>query len=77
MDNTTFEQRMVLLGKRVNEVRQYKNITINELSKKSGLSTRYIKKIENGQALNINIRHVYLLYKSLELVSIYDLLYFY
>lgn len=77
MQNTTFEQRMVLLGNRLKEIRQQKNITINELSKKSGLSARYIKKIENGQAFNINIRHVYLLYTSLELVSIYDLLYFY
>ena len=77
MQNTTFEQRMVLLGNRLKEMRQQKHITINELSKKSGLSARYIKKIENGQAFNINIRHVYLLYTSLELVSIYDLLYFY
>lgn len=77
MQNTTFEQRMGLLGNRLKEIRQQKNITINELSKKSGLSARYIKKIENGQAFNINIRHVYLLYTSLELVSIYDLLYFY
>ncbi len=77
MQNTTFEQRMVLLGNRLKEIRQQKNMTINELSQRSGLSTSYIKKIEYGQAFNINIKHVYQLYKSLNLASIYDLLYFY
>ena len=47
-----FEQRLVLRGNRVKELRQQKKLTRQELSVKSGISSKYLKIIEDGQAKN-------------------------
>lgn len=72
-----FNQRLVLLGKRVKEIRVQKCMTIKELSEKSGISTKYITKIENGQAIGITTKHLDRLCKGLNLSSINEILYFY
>lgn len=72
-----FEQRLVLLGNRVKELRQQKKLTRQELSVKSGISSKYLKIIEDGQAKGITTNHLDRLCKGLNLSSLNDLLYFY
>lgn len=52
-------------------------MTIKELSEKSGISTKYITKIENGKAICITTKHLDSLCKGLNLSSINEILYFY
>lgn len=60
---------------RVKQIRKEKNMSLNQLSKKSGISTTHINDIENNlkspsllvavllaKALNINITELYKLY---------------
>lgn len=77
MKNTTFEQRLVLLGNRVKELRLQRNLTIEQLSEKSGINIKYLKRIENGQAVGINTLHLDRLCFGLNLSSVNDILYFY
>lgn len=77
MQNITFEQRLVLLGNRIKELRQQKNLTIRQLSQKSGINSKYLKIIENGQAFGVTTNHLDRLCKGLNLSSINDILYFY
>lgn len=72
-----FNQKLVLLGKRVKELRLQKCMTIKELSEKSRISTKYITKIENGQAIGITTKHLDRLCKGFNLSSINEILYFY
>lgn len=77
LDTTTFEQKLILLGNRVKELRQQRNLTIRQLSEKSGITEKYLKRIESGKAFGINTRHLDRLCKGLNLSSINDILYFY
>lgn len=77
MQNTTFEQRLVLLGNRMKELRLQRNMTIEQLSKKTGINTKYLKRIENGQAFGITTKHLDRLCKGLNLSTVNNLLYFY
>lgn len=72
-----FEQRLVLLGNRVKELRQQKKLSRQELSVKSGINSKYLKIIEDGQAKGITTNHLDRLCKGLNLSSLNDLLYFY
>lgn len=72
-----FKQILILVGNKVKELRQKRNMTIKELSEKSGISQKYLKKIENGQAIGITTKHIDRLCRSLDLSSINDILYFY
>lgn len=53
-----FEQRLVLLGNRVKELRQQKKLSRQELSVKSGINSKYLKIIEDGQAKGITTNHL-------------------
>ena len=77
MQKTTFEQRLVLIGNRVKELSLQQNLTIKQLSEKSDISIKYLKRIENGQAVGINTYHLDRLCFSLNLSSVNDILYFY
>ena len=77
MQNTTFEQRLVLLGNRVKELRIQQNMTVKQLSEKAGINTKYLERIENGQAVCINIKHLNRLCLGLNISSVNDILYFY
>lgn len=77
MQNTRFEQQLVLIGNRVKELRLQRNLTIEQLSEKSGIKTKYLKRIENGQAAGINTCHLDRLCFGLSLSSVNDILYFY
>lgn len=77
MLTTTFEQRILLIGNKVRELREERKMTIKELSQKSGISIKYLQKIENGQAAGINTIHFNRLCKDLNLSSVNEILYFY
>lgn len=77
MQKTTFEQRLVLIGNKVKELRLQRNLTIEQLSEKSGINTKYLRKIEDGKAICITTKHLYHLKKALNLSSVNDILYFY
>lgn len=41
------------LGIRIKEFRENRNLTIKELSQKTGIRTEYLRKIESGKAFGI------------------------
>lgn len=46
------------LGKNIQIKRTEKNITLKELSKKTGIHEQYLKKIEKGEAIGITTKHL-------------------
>lgn len=72
-----FSQTLILLGKRIKELRLEQNMSIKDLSIKSKISTTYLRKIESGKAVGINTSNLYRLYKCFKLKSLKDLLNFY
>lgn len=46
------------VGKQIFNLRKMKNITIIELSNKTGIRKEYLLKIEQGNALNVRISHL-------------------
>ena len=47
-----------ILGKNIKEQREKRKITLNELSNKTSISIKYLKKIELGTAAGIRISHI-------------------
>lgn len=47
-----------LLGKNIKELREKYNLSLNELSIKSGIRKRYLQKIESGTAYGFKISHL-------------------
>lgn len=72
-----FKKNLTMLGKRITELRQQNNISMLELSLKSKISVSYLKKIESGNATGINTKHLYRLYKNLNVKSFKEFLNFY
>jgi len=54
-----YEERLKKLGQNIRIAREERNITIKELSEKTGIRTEYLKKIENGEAVRIKIFKLY------------------
>ena len=47
------------LGNNIQKLRKKRNISINELSEKTGIRAEYLKKIENGKAYRVTLnRHL-------------------
>ena len=44
---------LVLLGLHIKNLREERNLSINELAKKAGLRAQYLKKIEQGTAYGV------------------------
>ncbi len=51
-----YKKKFLLLGKRIKELRESQNLSQKEFSEKSGLSIKYIKKIESGLAYGIGFQ---------------------
>ena len=49
------------LGSNVQKIRQSKNISIKELSEKTGIREKYLKKIEKGEAMGITTSKIFLI----------------
>ena len=61
------------LGKRIKEQREKRQITIKELSEKTGIRAEYLKKIENGKAYGVMIdKHILIIAIALK-VKIHEL----
>lgn len=61
-------EKFVHLGKNITKFREEKNITINELSEKTGINLKYLKRIENGEALNISLsKHLFKIENALNI----------
>ena len=60
------EDNLVLIGARIHQGRKQKNLTLQEVSEKAGLSVSYLSQIENGK-VNINISSLETISKVLEI----------
>lgn len=49
----SFIEACVKLGKRIQKLREERQITIKEMSEKSGIRKDYLKKIEQGKAYGV------------------------
>ena len=57
--NEKVKESFKKLGLRIKQLREYRNIDINELSKKTGIRKEYLEQIENGTAYGVLIeRHL-------------------
>lgn len=53
-------------AKCIKEIRERKNISIQELSQKTGINAGYISKIESAQAKRVKVSHIFLLADGLQ-----------
>ena len=60
------------LGQKIRKIRKEKNITIKELSLKTGININYLYKVERGKAFGICIDRLGLIASCLE-VRVYEL----
>ena len=65
--------KLKIFGQNIKNFREKNNISLKELSLKSGIKIAYLKKIEQGKALGITIDHIDFLAKGLG-ISVYKLL---
>ncbi len=54
-----------LFGENVQRIRLEKGISIKELSEKTGIREKYLKRIEKGEALGLTTLHVFILAEAL------------
>ena len=67
------KQDFILLGKHIKKLREERNLTIEELSEKTGLRAQYLQKIEAGLAYGVMLeKHLAPLAKVLK-IKIYEL----
>ena len=53
------------LGNNVQKIRLSKNISIKEMSEKTGIREKYLKKIEKGEAMGITTSKIFLIAEAL------------
>ncbi len=53
------------LGNNVQKIRLSKNISIKEMSEKTGIREKYLKKIEKGEAMGITTSKIFLIADAL------------
>ena len=56
--------KLKLLGRNIKELREKYNLSLGELSIKSGIRKQYLQKIENGVAYGFKISHLEKLTKA-------------
>ena len=54
-----------ILGNNVQKIRLKKNISIKEMSEKTGIREKYLKKIEKGEAMGITTSKIFLIAEAL------------
>lgn len=62
-----YEERLKKLGQNIRIAREERNITIKELSEKTGIRAEYLKKIENGEAVRIKISKLYQIAQAMKM----------
>ncbi len=53
-------------GEKIKSIRLSKNITIKELSKETKIKESYLLKIKKGKAIQMSLKHVFLIAKAFE-----------
>ena len=56
----TEEEFFKKFGENIREFREERNMTIEDLSKITGLRTQYLKRIELGIARRLNAKHIFI-----------------
>ena len=51
--NEKLKQDFILLGLRIKKLREKRNLTIEEVSRKTSIRSQYLQKIENGKAYGV------------------------
>ena len=54
-----------ILGKNIQKIRINKNISIKEMSEKTGIREKYLEKIEKGEAIGITTSKIFLIADAL------------
>ncbi len=54
--NDKLKQEFILLGKHIRKLREERNLTLKEVSLKTGIRVQYLQKIENGLAYGVLIQ---------------------
>ena len=54
------ENILIQFGKNVQKIRLKKNLTLEEVSLKTGINIGYLKKIEKGKAKRVSTKHLFL-----------------
>ncbi len=54
--NEKLKQEFMLLGKHIKKIREERNLTLKEVSLKTGIRVQYLQKIENGLAYGVLIQ---------------------
>lgn len=60
-----FLQLIKTIGENIQKIRAEKNISLELLSEKTGISKKYLKKIETGKAIGIKTSHFILIAEAL------------
>ena len=55
LNEDELKQDFILLGKQIRKLRKERNLTLNDLSLKTGIRIKYLQKIENGLVSGILI----------------------
>ncbi|MBE7702878.1 MAG: helix-turn-helix domain-containing protein [Cyanobacteria bacterium SIG28] len=53
--NEYFKQKLILLGLRIKQLREERNLTIKDVALKTGIRIQYLQKIEKGLAYGVLI----------------------
>ena len=66
--NEKIKQDLILLGLHIKKLREARNLTLKDVSLKTGIRVQYLKKIENGTAYRVKIeKHLYKISKALSI----------
>ena len=57
----------IKFGKNIQQFRKERNMTIQELSKLTGIRVQYLKKIEAGKAYGMNSNYVFIFAKAFKI----------
>lgn len=58
MNNSEFKHNLKILGDNVKKIRIEKGLTLGDLALSSGLRRVYLAKIESGQAVRLDLKHM-------------------
>ena len=57
---------LIKFGKNVQNIRLKRNLTLEEVSDKTGIKISYLKKIEKGEAKRVSTKHLFLFVEVFE-----------
>ena len=67
MNNEECGNEFKIFGNNVKKYRESKGLSIKELSDKTGITERYLTRIEQGIARRVNVSHIFILAEGLKI----------